>query len=296
MDWTHDLQKAIRYIEAHLLDDITSNDISDEVHISPFYFQKGFKIMTGYSIAEYVRNRRLYLAALEAASGDEKIIDLAYKYGYDTPESFTKAYSRFHGISPLRTQSHTEKIKPFLPLKITISIQGGHDMDYVTENVKGFQVIGFEKEISYDTSYKDIPEFWDEFCKKYMKPRMDQKKPEGEIQQAIHDNGIGEYGICYDTSNKDGVFRYLIAGAYRKGAVPEGLTLYTFPDMEWVKFSCTGPLPGALQSVNTKIFHEWLPNNQDFEIAMDADIEWYSEGDTSSQDYKSEIWIPVKRK
>ncbi|MBT9775999.1 helix-turn-helix domain-containing protein [Clostridium sp. MCC353] len=295
MDWTHDLQNAIRFIENHLLDDISSKDIADEIHMSSFYFQKGFKIMTGYSPAEYIRNRRLYLAALDAASGNEKIIDLALKYGYDTPESFTKAYSRFHGISPLRTQNHSEKIKPFLPLKIIISIQGGYDMDYVTEKVKGFQVIGFEREISYETSYQDIPKFWDEFCRMYMKPLFSQEEHR-EIQQAISNYNIGEYGICIDSPQKGETFRYLIAGAYDGKTVPDGLVLYEFPEMEWMKFRCTGPLPGSLQSVNTKIFHEWLPNNQEYDIAMDASIEWYSEGDTSAADYRSEIWIPVKRK
>ena len=93
-----------------------------------------------------------------------------------------------------------------------------------------------------------------------------------------------------------GKFRYLIAGKYTEGEVPEGMTVYEFPDMEWAKFRCTGPMPGALQSVNTKIFQEWLPNNQEYEIAMGANIEWYSNGDMSSIDYESGIWIPVKRK
>lgn len=79
--------------------------------------------------------------------------------------------------------------------------------------------------------------------------------------------------------------------------VPDGMTVYEFPDMEWVKFRCVGPMPGALQSVNTKIFKEWLPGNAEFEIAMGANIEWYSaEGNTTDVDYESGIWVPVKRK
>lgn len=169
-------------------------------------------------------------------------------------------------------------------------------MDYVTEKVKEFQVIGLERKFSYDTSYQEIPKFWNEFLETYMKPIGSGKAPAEAFLQAIQDNNIGEYGICLDTSEKDGTFRYLIAGNYQGKDVPEGMVLYTFPDMEWVKFSCTGPLPGALQSVNTKIFQEWLPNNQEFDIAMSANIEWYSCGDCSGQDYRSGIWIPVKRK
>ena len=98
MEWTESLRGAIAYMERHLYEDIGADDVAEEVHISSYYLQKGFRIMTGYSIGEYIRWRRLYLAALDVISGEEKVIDLAYKYGYETPESFTKAFSRFHGI------------------------------------------------------------------------------------------------------------------------------------------------------------------------------------------------------
>lgn len=296
MEWTESLQKAIGYIEVHLLDNVSTEDIAGEVYMSPFYFQKAFKIMTGYSVSEYIRNRRLYLAAMDAISGKEKVIDLAYKYGYDTPESFTKAFSRFHGISPMQMRNHSEKIKPFLPLKITISIQGGNDMDYVVEKMESFQVIGFEREFSFDSSYQEIPKFWDEFCEKYMKPLFAQEEPKNEEEQVIRDCCIGAYGICIDDVEEEGKFRYLIAGTYKGGKVPEGMKVFELPEMKWAKFMCTGPMPGALQSVNTKIFQEWLPNNPEYEIAMGVNIEWYFQGDTSAPDYKSAIWIPVKEK
>ena len=99
-----------------------------------------------------------------------------------------------------------------------------------------------------------------------------------------------------DDAEEKGRFRYLVAGRYTGGEVPEGMTLYEFPEMEWAKFLCRGSMPGALQSVNTKIFREWLPENPDYEIAMGANIEWYGEGDIWSPDYESAIWIPVKRR
>lgn len=294
MEWIKSLQRTINYIEAHLLENITSEDIAKEVYMSSFYLQKGFKIMTGYSIGEYVRYRRLYLAALDAISGTHKVIDLAYKYGYDTPESFTKAFRRFHGISPMQIRNHAEKIKTFLPLKIKISIQGGNDMDYVVERMNGFQIIGFEREFLFDSSYQEIPKFWNEFCEKY----CSQEEPKDEIQQAICDCCIGEFGVCISDSEheKKGKFRYLIAGTYKGGNIPKGMTVFTFPDMDWAKFNCIGSMPGALQSINTKIFQEWLPQNPDYEIAMGANIEWYSKGDTSASDYESAIWLPVKKK
>ncbi|WP_010239206.1 GyrI-like domain-containing protein [Clostridium arbusti] len=89
---------------------------------------------------------------------------------------------------------------------------------------------------------------------------------------------------------------YMIAGTYNGSSVPEGMKIFEISALEWAKFKCTGPLPGSLQSVNTQIFKAWLPGNPDYEIATGMNIEWYSNGDCSSSDYESEIWIPVKKK
>ncbi len=99
-----------------------------------------------------------------------------------------------------------------------------------------------------------------------------------------------------ETEDKGSEFKYLIAGRYDGGEIPEGMKVLEIPAMEWAKFCCTGPLPGALQTINTKIFHEWLPGNPDYEIAAGINLEWYSMGDCSSQDYESAIWIPVRKK
>ncbi|MDO5575030.1 MAG: effector binding domain-containing protein [bacterium] len=98
--------------------------------------------------------------------------------------------------------------------------------------------------------------------------------PETDVEHAICDCKIGEYGVCVNLC-KDGRFRYLIAGIYHGGKVPEGMSLFEFPETEWVKFRCVGSMPGAMQSVNTKIFKEWLPGNTEFKISMGANIERY---------------------
>lgn len=123
-----------------------------------------------------------------------------------------------------------------------------------------------------------------------------KKAPENETEQAICDCMIGEYGLCIDDIGVEGKFRYLIAGEYNGGPVPEGMTIYEFPDMKWAKFRCCGSMPGALQSVNTKIFKEWLPGNPEYRIAMGANLEWYSQGDMTAPDYESAIWLPVVEK
>lgn len=292
MEWTESLKKTIAYIEEHLVEQIDINELARTIAISPFYLQKGFKVMTDITIGEYIRNRRLYLAALDLISGKEKVIDIALKYDYDTPESFSKAFSRFHGISPMQLKGDSSKIRPYLPLKISISIIGGSDMDYVVEKMEAFQVIGFNKRFAYDGAYEKIPQFWAEFCSNYcMKANDDAKE-----QKVVEDCMIGEFGVCIDEDENDDGFDYMIAGTYHGGEVPKNMVVYEIPAMEWAKFRCVGPMPGALQTVNTQIFKEWLPGNSKYEFARGINLEWYANGDTSAIDYESGIWIPVKRK
>lgn len=296
MEWIECLRKAIDLMEGHLLEKCDIGRIAGEIGISDIYLQKGFKFISGYTMAEYMRNRRLYLAALDVIAGKGKVIDLAYRYGYETPESFTRAFARFHGVTPMQLKKDASRMHVFLPLKIKISIQGGYDMDYIMERESGFQVIGFERRFSMEDSYRQIPQYWDEFCARYLGRLMQGAEPENEVEEAICNYHVGMYGVCLDDLEVEGEFRYLIAGKYTGGNVPEGMTVYEFPDMQWAKFLCKGPMPEALQSVNTKIFREWLPGNPDYEVAMGANIEWYGEGDTNSVDYESAIWLPVKKK
>lgn len=296
MEWITSLKAAIGYMEENILCDIGAEEVAENVHMSPFYFQKGFQILTGYSVGEYLRNRRLYLAAVDIQKSAEKIIDIAYKYGYDTPESFTKAFSRFHGATPVAVRKDNAAIHPFLSLKISVSIQGGDKMNYTVEKMSGFKVIGFVREFSFENSYGLIPKFWDEISEKYENIFMG-KAPSNEIERAVLENRISMYGVCIDDVGRDGKFRYMIAGEYAGGDVPEGMELYEIPEAEWVKFKCVGPMPDSLQSLNTVVFKEWLPGNGEFEIAAGLNIEWYSsEGNPKDADYESGIWLPVRRK
>lgn len=291
MEWMQALRQSIDYMEQHLLEDIDIEDVAQSVHISPFYFQRGFQIVTGYSVKEYLRSRRLYLAALDLISRKDKIIDLAYRYGYETPESFTKAFTRFHGISPSQLKGNASRIRPFLPLKISITVQGGNDMQYEIETMEAFQVIGFSRQFSMLDSYEKIPLFWDTFCRK-----CSQQAYSPAIFSVLERCKVGEFGVCIDASSKDATFRYMIAGRYDGGDVPGGMEVCTIPTATWAKFHCVGSMPGALQAVNTQIFKEWLPGNPRYEMAGGYNIEWYSCGDTQAIDYESGIWIPVREK
>lgn len=297
MEWLDCIRKSIDFMESHLLDDIDAQDVAKRVHVSPFLLQRGFSVVTGFGIAEYIRNRRLHLAALDLADGREKVIDTALRYGWETPESFAKAFSRFHGATPSQVRNGQATAKSFLPLNIHIEIHGGNQMKCKIAPMFPFKLIGFPKVFGIDGAYREIPEFWDEICAKYAANVYAGNPPANPQEKALVDNCIGEYGVCIDDAG-DGKYRYLIAGKYTGGDVPEGMALYEFPAGEWAVFDCVGPVPEVMPEVNTRIFKEWLPGNPDWELSGNATIEWYDciHGEKTDPDYHSAIWIPVKRK
>jgi len=280
MDWTESLNEALRYIEAELFNGVDGGMAAKHVAMSRFYLEKAFSILTGMTISEYIRTRRLSLAAQELQAAKVRVIDLAYRCGYDTPESFSKAFTRFHGVSPSRARRPGVPLRCQNPLTIKITLEGAKVMDYKIEEMDAFCVYGLERTFHENTSFAEIPKFWGEFFA-------------GGYQNAV----CPMYGISLELSPEGGVFEYLIGDNCPKDkVVPEGMTKREIPAHTWAKFACTGPLPGSIQDMNRRIYGEWLPGNTEYEIAGSVNIEVYFEGDTSAADYRSEIWMPVKKK
>ncbi len=248
MEWLASIRAAIDYMEKYLEDSISAQDVADQVYLSPFFLQRGFLLMTGCGIVEYIRNRRLYQAALDLRETEYRVIDIALRYCYETPESFTKAFSRFHGVTPSQVRDGAA-VKVFLPLTIRLSVQGGSKMDFKIVPMFPFKVIGFQKVFDNETAYAEIPKFWNEICDRYACSIYAGNAPATPYEQAFADN-------------------------------------------------CIGPIPQALQSVNTRIFSEWLPGNPDYELSGNATVEWYDciNGEMKDPDYHSAIWVPVKKK
>lgn len=285
MEWAEAIREAVNFIESHITEDITMYDVADHVNVSPFYFHKGFGILCGYSLTEYIRNRRMSLAGEELLTSDITVMDLAMKYGYDSPDSFTKAFSRFHGYTPLAVRKNKLTVKIFAPLQLSISLKGGYIMDYRITKKEAFTVLGVSKEFSYENAKQELPLFWQEH----------------------YASGKGEYvcgmfGINIDPQMGNEQFEYLIADIYNPSVdVPDGFAVKTIPAFTWAVFPCKGPLPQCMQGVNTKIFSEWLPALQDYEFAAGYCIEMYDMPNkypkgTSDENYYSEIWIPIKKK
>ena len=285
MEWIESIREAISYIEENITEDLSVNEIADKVNISPFYFQKGFAMLCGYSLSEYIRRRKLTLAGSEVSSTNEKIIDIAIKYGYDSTDSFTKAFIRFHGVTPSAVRKEGAMIKSFVPLKIKFSLEGGYIMDYKIVEKDKFKVIGAFKKFKYDSAFMEVPAFWNEHIS------------QGKLKEIC-----GMYGVNIDVEMGGDEFEYLIAEDYSKEKEGmEGYVVKTIPKFTWAIFPCYGPMPSSIQEVNKKIFAEWLPNCIDYEIAAGYNIEMYSdpseyEKGNFDENYYCEVWIPVKKK
>ena len=203
---------SIQYIEERLDEDLTVDDIARHIGISPFYYQKGFTMLCGFTVVEYIRNRRLALAGSEVLDSDRSILEIALKYGYDSPDSFSKAFARFHGSTPSSVRKSRATLKSFAPLKIKVQLEGGYLMDYRMEKKGDFTVIGNGKRFAYGGAKDVIPHFWDEHY----------ASGKGKVV-------CGEFGICLDEEKGMDSFEYLIADAYRGQEVPEGVYVTVDP-------------------------------------------------------------------
>lgn len=285
MNWSELIKIAIDYIENNLTNDITINDISKKCFISPYYFQKGFAMLCGYSVSEYIRNRRLSLAGYELLNTNNKIIDIALKYGYDSPDSFTKAFKRFHGTTPLDVRNKKSTVKDFLPLKVNISLDGGYILDYKIEEKGEFKIIGFKKNIEYKNALEGIEKCWKTFFVKNIFGKVNPK-----------------YEVNIDKNMSGDTFEYIIGDDYNSNnKYSKSYEVINIPKFTWAIFPCVGPSNKSIKTINEKIFKEWLPNNTNYNIADGYNIEMYSnpkdyKNGINDEKYYCEIWIPVIKK
>ena len=280
------LQRTIDYMENHLLEHITIEDIAKQATVSPYHFQRIFMVLTEQSVGEYLRRRRLSLAAQELISTTSKIIDLAYKYGYDTPESFSKAFRKQHGVTPTEARKGIGKIHSQNRLIIQVNLKGAEPMNYRIVERDGFQVIGIKRECPCGTEeagIPGIPEFWGEAhasgTVKKLVPLLN-----GQIK--------GLLGMTDNYNKEKNTIDYWIA-AEHDGKVQDGLSSLEFPPSKWVVFEVRGPMPEAIINTWKQIYSEWFPSNG-YEPANLASLEAYIDEDLSKPDYYAEIWVAIK--
>jgi AraC family transcriptional regulator len=274
--WIEGIQNAIEYIEDNLTEELNIQEIAERACISAFYFQRIFNILCGFTVGEYIRCRRLSMAAQELSKADARVIDVALKYGYDSPDSFARAFTKFHGIPPSSARIKGANLKLFAPVKIKLILEGGTMLEYKIVEKAQFTVIGKARRFDTETSSSEIPKFWEEHNKSGDKVVC------------------GMYGVCMDIDGKN--FEYLIADNYLPwNEIPDGYETRVIPAGTWAIFPCRGRLPKSLQDVNKRIWSEWLPSCKEYKLAGNYDVEMYTPMQGNPDDYYCEIWIPVEK-
>ncbi|MFA0888009.1 MAG: effector binding domain-containing protein [Synergistales bacterium] len=289
MSWIAGVQRAIDYIEENITQELDSEEVARQASSSSFHFQRVFGILCTCTIGEYIRARRLTLAGMELAASDIRVIDAALKYGYESPESFSRAFVKFHGITPSRAKKPGANLRLFSRLSVKLVMEGGLAMDYRIEERKAFKVI--EKVRVFSTKdelhLEEIPKFWE------------RAGLDGTIRELCGFSSGSEFdgrilGICHGAGDS-AEFCYSIASGYNgKTPVPEGFRIKEIPAATWAIFKCKGPVPGAIQNLWRRIYTEFFPTSE-YLPKNGIDFEVYPEGDLSSPHYESEIRVAVEK-
>ena len=274
-EWAEGIQNALEYIEQNLTEEISVKTVAEKAYVSEFHFQRIFHALCGCSVGEYIRNRRLALAGQELSRGNVRVIDVAVKYGYGSPDSFARAFTKFHGMNPSAAREKTAKLRDFAPLKIRLTLEGGMMMEYRIVEKEAFTIMGRKRSFNIEDSYGRIPEFWEEHWS------------DGGSELVM-----GMYGLCIDLDGK--YFDYYIADGYIPNSdVPEGCETRTLPAGAWAVFPCT---LGTLQDTNTRMWGEWLPKCREYKLGGNYNVEMY--GPFNQEDPQGsycELWLPVEK-
>lgn len=270
------LKNTIELIEDNLdNDELNIMFLATKLFISPFYLQRVFYSLAGKTLGSYIRERKLTEAGTDIKNG-EKVLDVAIKYGYESQESFSRSFKKFHGINPgVAKKGVIISCTPMI--NINNLIKGKINMDIKIEKENAFSIVVITKEFNEETSFENVPKFWDEYY------------------EIGYQNVVPPMlGICIN--NSDGLeFEYGI-GSLKEycNEIPEGFKIIDIPENLWGKFYTKGKLPTAIQNLWTEVV-EWVQNSE-YEIISNYDFECYSEGDSNSDDYISGIWVALRLK
>ncbi|MEK4292456.1 AraC family transcriptional regulator [Paenibacillus sp. FSL R5-0914] len=284
MDWLDRMNSAMEYIETNLADTISFDEIAQRACCSTYHFQKMFPFITGVSLSEYIRRRRLTLAAFELQTTDSKVIDVAMKYGYDSPEAFARAFKNLHGIMPTSARDTGVSLKAYPRMSFHISIKGDVEMNYRIEQRGSFEMFGVYGFINADqkTAFSEVPQF--------------RIKCDDDGSVDLMNDLLGRFGdtmlhaALYDHTKES--FKYMVCYHLPKGLeIPERFTKLFVPTLTWAIF----PEPQCdMQKLWQRIYSEWFPTSE-YEQVEGPSFEMYY-GMARHGNVSGEIWIPVKKK
>lgn len=281
---------AMAYIEEHLTEEIDYSEISRIAYCSEYHFKRMFSFLSGISLSEYIRRRRLTFAALDLKDRNLRIIDVAVKYGYGSADSFTRAFYSIHGILPSEARNENIQLKAYPKMTFQFSIKGGCEMNYRIVEKEKFNLIGFKKRVpiifeGVNPEIAKMSEFLTPDVVKQLKT-ISNIEPLGIIsastnfsEERMEETGELDHYIGVATSNNE-------------------ITKFDVLEIDagtWAVFESIGPFPETLQNVWGRIYSEWFPSSG-YEAAKGPEILWNESPDTANPRYKSEIWIPVKKR
>ena len=281
MEWIERLNQAINYMEEHLTEQVDYEELGRIAGCSSYHFQRMFSYMAGMPLSEYIRKRKMSLAAVDLQGGKIKIIDAAEKYGYSSPTAFNRAFQSIHGIAPSAIKTEGVSVRSFPPITFKLTVKGVEEMEYRIETKDTFRIVGvsvpLEKEI--EKNFAVIPSKWQEISMN------------GTLQKLtgmMNAEPMGVLGVS--TCNEEEPWRYYIAVSSSKDR--EEWEEYTVPAATWAIFSGSGTNQ-SIQELEQRIVTEWLPTSG-YEYGSAPDIEVYLNPDPANAQY--EVWIPVVKK
>ena len=288
MDALKRLNLAMRYIEEHLAEEIDLQKAAGIACCSEYHLKRMFSFLAGFPLSEYIRCRRLSLAALALKLGGVKMIDLAIQYGYDSSDSFSRAFHAFHGVTPTQARKDGANIKAFPPMTFQLTIKGGHDMQYRILEKDAFQVAGIKKRITL--VYEGVNPQMDDMWARLTEHDFEELKELSDMEP----RGILCASANFKEGRTEGATLEQYIGVATTKRVPERWEVLPVPAGTWAVFTATGPFPKALQDVWAQIYSEWFPTSE-YQSTGGPELLWNESKDTSRPDYKSEIWIPVSK-
>lgn len=289
MDSLKNMNDALQYIEDHLLEDIEYTKVAKIACSSEYHFKRMFSFLAGVSLSEYIRKRRLSLAAAELKESNLRIIDIAMKYGYTSADSFSRAFALMHNILPSEARKERVKLKSYSRMTFQLTIKGGLEMNYRIIEKEEFRIVGFKKRVPiiFQGVNPEIAKMYEKLTPEIIAElkALSNTDPKGMISAStnfsdgrMEEKGELDHYIGVATTNTDKM-------KYDALDVNAGT---------WVVFESIGPFPETLQSTWGRIYAEWFPSSN-YEIVEGPEILWNESPDTSNPNYRSEIWIPVKK-
>jgi AraC family transcriptional regulator len=289
MDSLSNMNKAMAYIEEHLTEDIDYSEISKIACCSEYHFKRMFSFLSGIGLSEYIRRRRLTLAALDLKDKSLRIIDVAVKYGYDSADSFSRAFHSMHGILPSEVRNSNIQLKAYPKMTFQLSIKGGCEMNYRIVEKGPFKIVGFKKRVPiiFNGVNPEIAKMTELLTPEVIKKlkALSNVEPTGIISASAN--------FSEGRMEEKGELDHYIGVATSSDETAE-FDVLKVEDSTWAVFESIGPFPETLQNVWGRIYSEWFPSSG-YEAVPGPEILWNESQDTKDLNYRSEIWIPVRK-